>query len=255
MRHLLSQDVFANISFLKMIDTCRDDVPLKLVERGGEWAVWLLLPTWRSSFDLAVYPETEFVVYLGCSGDLELLQEVIREIPRGRSFVFKVRRQEYLRVLEEIFPLRKVREFISYTSGSVFSYSPDVVESKRFDERLFSLWSRNGYSRQEIQGYFEQGARAYSILMSGVPVCTCLVFRNYGRVWEVGAVYTPEEFRGRGYAKKVVGAAISRLMSRGLIPRYQVVGGNIESIRLAESIGLRKFAVLEHLMMEDNLIC
>ncbi|MCC2685389.1 MAG: hypothetical protein K0R75_2288, partial [Paenibacillaceae bacterium] len=184
-RSLLSQDVFANISFLKMIDTCGDDVPFKLVERGGEWAAWLSVPTWRSPYDSAVDPETEFVVYIGCSEDLRLLQEVVSEIPRGKSFVFKVQRPDFRRVLEKTFQLRKVREFISYTSGldSVLSYSPNVVEGACLEELLFSLWSKNGYSRHEIQGYFEQGARAYSILESGVPVSTCLVFPNYGRIW------------------------------------------------------------------------
>jgi RimJ/RimL family protein N-acetyltransferase len=257
MRHLLSQDVLANISFLKMIDTYGEDVQFKLVERDGEWAAWLLLPTWHSSYDSAVYPKVEFVVYMGCSGDFRLLQEVVSDIPRGKRCVFKVQKCEYRAVLETVFRLQKVREFISYTSGSdsVMSYSPDVVEGACLEELLFSLWSMNGYSRHEIQGYFEQGARAYSILESGILVSTCLVFQNYSRIWEVGAVYTVEQYRGKGYAKKVVESAISRLMSRGLIPRYQVVDGNIESIRLAESIGLRKFVVLEHLMMEDNLIC
>jgi RimJ/RimL family protein N-acetyltransferase len=253
----LSQDVFANISFLKMIDTFGDDVPFKLIERNGEWAVWLLVPTWRSPYDSAVYPKAEFVVYMGCSGDFRLLQEVVSDIPRGKRCVFKVQKCEYRAVLETVFQLQKVREFISYTSGldSVLSYSPDVVEGACLEELLFSLWSKNGYSRHEIQGYFEQGARAYSILESGVPVSTCLVFQNYGRIWEVGAVYTVEQYRDKGYAKKVVKSAISRLMSRELTPRYQVVSENTASIRLAESIGLRKFVVLEHLMMEDNLIC
>jgi RimJ/RimL family protein N-acetyltransferase len=82
------------------------------------------------------------------------------------------------------------------------------------------------------------------------PLATCFAFANWGPVWEVGGVFTPEAARRRGHGARAVRAALRELGLRGLLPRYQVHERNLASIRLAESAGLRPFLHLVHYMHE-----
>ena len=73
------------------------------------------------------------------------------------------------------------------------------------------------------------------------PRSVCFAFKNHGRIWEVGGVVTPVQYRGQGLAAKVVRSSLAELQRRRLVPRYQVNEDNLPSLRLAASVGLRQF--------------
>ena len=70
--------------------------------------------------------------------------------------------------------------------------------------------------------------------------------------WKIGGVYTAPEHRRKDYARQVVLAALAQLKARLLRPRYQVREDNLASCRLAESIGLVPFVVVEHFIPFDT---
>jgi RimJ/RimL family protein N-acetyltransferase len=80
----------------------------------------------------------------------------------------------------------------------------------------------------------------------------CFAEQIYTGIWEIGGVYTAPEHRRKGYARQVVLAALAQLKARLLRPRYQVREDNLASCRLAESIGLVPFVVVEHFIPFDT---
>lgn len=245
----LSCNVLENITLLKMIDTYGSKLGCTVLERDSGWGLLLSLPVEFSSYDRKTYPEAESV-YMLAGTDNRLLERLLDDPPIPKKpTVFKVQRSEYKQLLERKFKLAGIRSFYSYSCLEPFpGQSPDEVTTRdTLQEELLPMWLSNGYELGEIEQLFAHGARSYSFYTDGKPASTCIVFRNYGRVWEVGAVHTAEEYRGNGYAKKVVQAAVNGLLSRNLIPRYQVEDRNRPSVLLAESLGLTRLVTLEHL--------
>lgn len=245
----LSSHILQNITLLKMIDTYGSKLGCKMLERDCYWGLLLSLPIEFSSYDLRTYPHAESV-YLMAGTDAGLLSRLLDDaLDSNKPVVFKVQRTEYRLLLEQKLELARMRSFYSYSCVEPFPdmKQDEVIEGDKLQEDLLPLWLSNGYELQELVNLFTLGARSYSFYKHGKPASSCLVFRNYDRVWEVGAVHTAEEYRGKGYAKKVVQAAVNQLLSRNLVPRYQVEDDNLPSILLAESLGLTRVVTLEHL--------
>lgn len=247
-KELLGRDALENITMLKMIDAYGKRLQCRLVEKEAGWGILISLPTALSAFDLRIYPDAESII-LVAGTDLNAIAELVRELPSDRNFVFKVQREAYKNVIAQSIRLNRARAFYTYTCSEPIRYSSceKVVEGDRLDARNVPLWLANGYSHQELIHLFNAGARSYTIYdRDESAVSTCIVFRNYGRIWEVGAVHTAESDRGKGYAKIVCSAAINSLLDKGLLPRYQVEHHNEPSIRLAKSLGLTLAVTLEH---------
>ncbi|WP_028551491.1 GNAT family N-acetyltransferase [Paenibacillus sp. UNC451MF] len=186
--------------------------------------------------------------------DLSAIRELLDELPDRIPMVFKVQREDYKKLIKSGFQLKRMRSFYTY---SCFESIPiteinEIIEETELNNSLLPLWSNNGYDPQQLNQMFELGARSYTLYKAGEPVSTCLTFYNYAKVWEIGAVYTPEEHRGKGYAKKVVATAVNRLLEKELLPRYQVLDSNLSSIKVAESLGLSRVVTLEHLYYDGS---
>lgn len=244
---LLERDMLTNVSLLKMIQSYPGLIECRFIEKGGHSGALLLLPTTALPYDRLTYPDADYAVFLDCT-DVELIPELLPYIPAGSRVIFKLQRPSYARKLAEWCNLQKARSFYSYTSlsGATGSIDPHVVISGNAEANAMPLWLDNGYEEEEIRSYFQNGASSFTMYEDGLPVSSCLVFQNYKRIWEIGAVHTRAEWRGRGLAKRVVGAAVFHLKSRELMPRYQVLETNRASIRLAESAGLIRFVELSH---------
>lgn len=247
MIELLEKDALTNITLLKMIECCADRIQSVILEEGRHWGVMLLLPAQSFPYDQRTYPEADYIVMMDYSSD-SLFPRLMSFLPTEANLVFKLQREKYKSRLSELYPLQKARSFHSYTSPSEARFLSDanVVISGTLDDRLLPLWSNNGYDRAEIEHYFANGASSFTIYREESPASTCLVFRNYKHVWEIGAVHTLEKWRGGGLAKKAVAAAVHWLVSKGLTPRYQVLETNEPSMKLAESAGLVRFVTLDH---------
>ncbi|TMV50689.1 hypothetical protein FE783_08340 [Paenibacillus mesophilus] len=210
MIELLEKDALTNISLLKMIECCADRIQSVLIEEERHWGVLLLLPAQSFSYDQQTYPDADYIVMMDYSSDC-LFPRLMSCLPTEVNLVFKLQREKYKSRLSERYPLHKARSFHSYASPGEarFLLDPDVVISDAMDNRLFPLWASNGYDKAEIERYFAQGARSFTVYREEWPASTCLVFRNYKHVWEIGAVHTLEEWREGGFAKKAVAAAVS----------------------------------------------
>jgi GNAT superfamily N-acetyltransferase len=243
----LEKDMLSNITLLKMIECCADRIQSVVIEEERQWGVLLLLPAQSFLYDQRTYPDADYVVMMDYSSD-DLFPRLMSYMPSEANLVFKLQKEKYRSRLSELYPLQKARSFHSYTSPGEerFFLDADVVISDMVDDRLLPLWSNNGYDRAEIEHYFANGASSFTVYREESPASTCLVFRNYKHVWEIGAVHTLEKWRGGGLAKKAVAAAVHWLASRGLTPRYQVLETNVPSMKLAESAGLVRFVTLDH---------
>jgi len=60
-----------------------------------------------------------------------------------------------------------------------------------------------------------------------------------GRLREISGVCTHPDFRGRGYARRLVLALVRRQLQRGEVPFLQVMRDNGVALRLYERIGMR----------------
>ena len=78
-----------------------------------------------------------------------------------------------------------------------------------------------------------------------MPVAGCLTFPNFGRVHEIGVLYTVPGFRHRGYARALVATAAHDLKGRDLVTRYQSIDDNDASRRVAAAAGLTPFLTLD----------
>ena len=222
-------------------------------EQGTSVGVLMLLETQASPFDARVYPSTRYVA-LPTATDAEAARAVLADVPADCDLVFKLIDERTRDVVAERFPLERQTAYVSYTSGERrFSRAPRVQVSDRLDERCLALYAANGYSREEMETYFDRGAFSLALYAQGPPVSTCFCFPNLQQVWEIGGVHTVEGHRRKGYARKVVETALAVLGDRGYVPRYQMHEDNLPSIRLAESVGLKRFLVTEHYLFRRQI--
>lgn len=254
--HYLEQDPLTNVTLLKMIEAYQGQIKSFLVETKAHWGVLLLLPIEAYPYDQQAYPDADYVAFIANSSD-EMFAELLRHIPVQAKLVFKLQQARYAQQVEEFYTLERVRSFTSYSAPheAAFGYADDVVMHDVLEAKLAPLWLKNGYEQAAIEQYFQRGAFSFSIFQGEQPVCTCLAFHNYGEIWEVGTLYTLEEWRGHGFAKKVVNAALHAITTRKFTPRYHVLESNTASIHVAEAVGLRPVMQLNHFVATSKKDC
>ena len=81
----------------------------------------------------------------------------------------------------------------------------------------------------------------YAVVAGGRALSVCVTVRRSGRGIEAG-VDTEPDCRGRGYAGRVTAAWIAAARAEGLIPFYSTESDNLASRRVAEKLGLVRFA-------------
>jgi GNAT superfamily N-acetyltransferase len=200
-----------------------------------------------------MYPDTNLVVLLdGTSthGKLQLFNDLPAE-----PLVVKTYDESVGDRLVNRFQAKPALSFVSYTASSPragHSIPADVIESSVPDDEIIRILGHNGYERAELSRYFADGARWFGIRSRGQIVSACFVFRNFETVWEIGGVFTEPNHRRMGHTRKVVTSALNHLLANGFTPRYQVRSDNMESIRLAETIGLKEFLHMDHYLVGTN---
>jgi RimJ/RimL family protein N-acetyltransferase len=241
----LKTDPFKYIVHLKMIEAYREHIVWHVEQAGDQTGVMLLLPTKVNPFDAKTYPTSDWVVLLAAS-DPAVVDRLVQHLSHQNTMIFKLVDDLSKAAVFKVFSANRMTAFVSYTTrAGVFRPDPDVVVAPELDERLLPCYQANGYTLPELTHFFNQGALSFS-LYAQEPLATCLVFKNYERIWEIGGVYTAPAHRRQGLAKKVVTTAIHTLLSQGKIPRYQVVETNVASLELAENLGLERFVTTEH---------
>ncbi len=91
----------------------------------------------------------------------------------------------------------------------------------QLDERCLALYERQGHERAEVAQLFAAGeAFSCTCCRDEQPVASCLAFRNFEQIWEVGGLFTLPSERRKGLARRLVETALHELAARGLTPRY-----------------------------------
>jgi acetyltransferase (GNAT) family protein len=178
-----------------------------------------------------------------------LTRRLIESVPRRRHVVFKLSNVEDQQVVAERFPISRATSFLSFTTGEPAGYTVDAQVSitESASNAMLDLFESQGHARKWLCPLLSSGQAFACVLeQEKAPRSVCFAFKNHGRIWEVGGVVTPVQYRGQGLAAKVVRSSLAELKRRRLVPRYQVSEDNLPSIGLAASVGLRQFLQLTH---------
>lgn len=244
----LERNLLRNIVLLKHLAAYPNDTLAHQISDGSGLATLVLLKVAASAYDQRTYATARYAALI-TSDDSTLTQALLQRIPRGVGIIFKLSSDADRDVVAQAFAIQRVTSVLSFTSGAAFTRDEQAEVTPTPDDDAYHFFAAQDHSRAWLDPLLESGRAFACILRSeGRTLAACFAFENYDRVWEIGGVYTPPDLRGRGFAGKVVRAAITELRKRDLIPRYQVQEDNAPSIRLAESIGLQLFLTTTHFL-------
>jgi RimJ/RimL family protein N-acetyltransferase len=244
----LAKDPLRNIVLLKHLEAFPDHTCVHHLANGSRTATLVLLDTAPSAYDRAAYPAADYAALIA-SDDAALTLRLLDMIPGNAGIVFKVAGEEHGSAIARQFMVERTAEFWSFTSAAPFEDDREVRLTQTPPDAAFDLFEAQGHARSWLEPLLRRDrAVACVIGPERQPHAVCFAFGNYERVWEIGGVVAPSEYRGRGYASRVVRTALAELARRRLTPRYQVDRDNMPSIRLAESVGLRRFLTITHFL-------
>jgi len=243
---LLEREPLRHLVTLKMINSYAGAMSFLLQRDGKHWAVLSLLPTQASDWDRKAYPDTRHIALVDGT-HVEACDTLFRALPAG-PIVVKSGDEHIQAYLEDTFDASKVSSYISFTAPTGWDAKPVPEASARTDRDVeaWSFFAHNGYEPTELERYFAHGGNWFGSEANGELASACFVLQNYGKVWEIAGVYTKPDCRRRGLARRVVASAVSFLVCRGLIARYQAKWDNFASIRLARESGLIEFLRVNH---------
>jgi predicted GNAT family acetyltransferase len=247
----LLTDPLKHLTHLKYLHHYRGILTCYHAKHANGDGVLISYPTQEVFWDHETYASSQYILLITASDQTAaemLLKHVQENYPADVPLVFKFNNDQPKQVFARAFHLEFQRALISFTStqGAQFTPSADVVISSVTDLRTVDLYMANGYTHEEIEAYFAEGALSFAFYENGELVCVCMTYRNYDSIWEIAAVNTVARARRKGYARRVVQTALHTLIEEGKIPRYAVLHTNTASIQLAESLGLYPFLRLEH---------
>lgn len=244
----LARDPLRNIVLLKYIEAFPNHTRVHHLSNGAGSATLVLLRTSASPYDRATYPATDYAALIS-SDDSSLTLRLLDAVPNRAGVVFKVAGDADAAAVATRFAVHQVAEFWSFTAGASFDYDADVRLTRAPGDAAFDLFETRGHARSWLEPLLDTN-RAFACMIGPDqrPYAVCFAFENYGKIWEVGGVVAQSEFRGRGFASRVVRTALAELGRRDLIPRYQTDRTNTPSIRLAESVGLQRFLAITHFL-------
>ena len=85
----------------------------------------------------------------------------------------------------------------------------------------------------------ENGFQYCAVVEGDRALARAAVWTYSDRCWEVAAVRTREEFRGRGMAKSVVSFVTARILGEGRVPTLHTQPTNVAMLGAANAIGFR----------------
>ena len=115
--------------------------------------------------------------------------------------------------------------FTSYSCSVVpeNSSSIEIPGHSQITAEALNMIMRNGYSETDIRNYFDNGAKWFGIKMGNQIQSICFIYQNYANLWEIAGVRTLEGAGNKGYAKKVVTAALKYLLDQNLCPNITLM--------------------------------
>jgi ribosomal protein S18 acetylase RimI-like enzyme len=242
----LARDPLRHVVLLKQLLAYPNHVKAYRASGSAGTAILLALEASASSYDQRTYPEAGVVAFIS-SDHPDLTASLLPCLPRDVGIVFKLSREADLRPVESKFSATRRTAFVSFTSHGVVEPDAEVGVLTTPGDAAFRMFETQGHERSWVEPMLESG-RAFACVLErgGDTASVCLVYENWGLVWEVGGVVTAPAHRRKGCGARVVRTALAELGKRGLKPRYQVEENNAASVALARSVGLAPFLTITH---------
>ncbi len=247
---LLEQDIIRNLVTLKMLNHYYEHMSFELQKNGNDWALLSLLPAKVSEWDRKAYPDIDYIAFID-GNCIDLKIKMIDKL-KSYSVVLKIDCEVFNKIIKPYMIAKKLDSFHSYTTSTGFilqKTSIQIMKSNKYNDDAWKLLSKNGYEADELSRYFENNSQWFGVNVNNQLASICFIFQNYKQIWEIGGVYTKEEYRQKGYGKAVVLAALEYILNNNLVPRYQVKWNNTNSINLAKAIGLIDFLRVDHYLL------
>ncbi|MCQ2613185.1 MAG: GNAT family N-acetyltransferase [Treponemataceae bacterium] len=176
--------------------------------------------------------------YISDGADFKWIEETLREIIR----------QDWIQVIwvpsrRGIYPLQGVGKVIprfEYTERIESAKQPRPVEISPFTAELFDKLE-TGYKNWHLQNYgskeeFLKKTYGFYAVENGEICCECESAFTAKGFTEIG-IYTFEKYRRQGYAFAACLHTLKELDEKGLKAIWACDAENLESVKLAESLG------------------
>ncbi len=128
--------------------------------------------------------------------------------------------------------------------GPAYSF-PDIVPSI-CDRNICLITDMNRHYLtkyfSETNDNYEQRSPIMAYIVDGDAVSICCSARKSSRAIEA-SLYTYEQFRGKGFANKVVNEWSREVVNIGYIPLYSTSWENLNSQRVAQKLGLIQYGM------------
>lgn len=247
----LARDPLRHVVLLKQLLAYPKHVKAYRAAGASGSAILLVLDASASAYDRQAYPEAEVVAFIS-SDHPDLTASLLPRLPRDVGIVFKLSREADLHPVQTKFPVARRTAFVSFTSHGVMEPDAEVRLTSTPSAAVFRMFETQGRERRWAESMLESG-RAFACMMEqgGDTASVCLVYENWGPVWEIGGVVTAPTHRRKGFGARVVRTALAELGKRALKPRYQVEEHNAASTSLARSVGLAPFLTITHYLTDN----
>lgn len=245
----LKTDSFKHLSTLKYLSLYQSKLTINLLEDTQNWALLVTIPTEILSYDKATYPNANKAIFINGTSE-QLKYRLLDALPEN-NYILRLNEDLNLSTLENRFKIKKRNLFISY-SCSTFDDSPAniiVPGDTQITDEAIEIIKSNGYSGNEITKYFDNGAVWFGLEINNKIRSACFIYQNYDNIWEIAGVHTLETERNKGYARIVVTSALAHLLKRNLVPRYEAEILNTNSIKLAQSLKMKEFLLINHFLL------
>jgi RimJ/RimL family protein N-acetyltransferase len=242
----LERDVLQNIVSLKMLNAHEGARSFYRANKLGEAAMIVLEPQ-TFLYDREHYPNADWICIIS-SDHPTLTAALLEEFDPQQKVVFKLNSESDAIEVQKLFDVKRVTSFLSFTDTRQNSSDEAAQISTKPSEEFFEFIANEGHTRVWLEQMLDAGLAFCCELFDSAQKLesVCFAFENYGSLWEIGGVFTPPAFRGRGLASKTVCAAIAELQKRGKRSRYQVHEENSASIRVAKRANLELFLTITH---------
>ena len=245
----LKTDSFKHLSTLKYLSLYQDRLTISLVEDTQKWAVLVTIPAEILSYDTVTYPKANKAIFLNGTSE-QLKYRLLDALPRN-NYILRLNEDLDLSNLENRFETKEGNSFISYSCSTFNDSAMDIMVhgNTHITDEAIDIIKRNGYSESEIRKYFDNGAVWFGLTINDKIRSVCFIYQNYGAIWEIAGAHTLETERNKGYARIVVTSALTYILERNLVPRYEADVRNINSVKLAQSLKMIQFLRINHFLL------
>lgn len=182
--------------------------------------------------------ETEDAVY-----------ELLKHLPTGEEIHFKIHNEWMKPLIQKAFGVEFMGKLFDYTVDSEH-FKPhiqhDVRELTENDREMMDQYPDKrspGHPAPRLVDFLDWkwrsqdiGARLFGVIVEGKIVSHVQVDTHIDDVWEIHP-FTPEQYRGKGYARSGMSFATKICLESGKIPYYDAGPDNPRAMKLAERLG------------------